>query len=156
MTVTVRNPADIATHAALTTTHGVAGSIVGTTDTQVLTNKDLTAETNALRHSKSITVEDPANGDRIPMFMNERAITVLGVSFCSEGGTSVVISVEYNTSIASGTVIHADTCATATPEWDVSPSGDSTVPTDQIICLEIGVVTGSVDQIHVTVEYDED
>ena len=34
-----------ATHAALTTTHGVAGTIVGTTDTQTLTNKTLTSPT---------------------------------------------------------------------------------------------------------------
>jgi hypothetical protein len=33
----------IATHAALTATHGVSGAIVGTTDTQTLSNKTLTA-----------------------------------------------------------------------------------------------------------------
>ena len=36
---------DFATHVADTSTHGVAGAIVGTTDTQVLTNKTLTAPT---------------------------------------------------------------------------------------------------------------
>lgn len=35
--------ADVATHAALTATHGVAGAIVGTTDSQTLTNKTLTS-----------------------------------------------------------------------------------------------------------------
>jgi hypothetical protein len=34
---------DLASHAALTNTHGVSGAIVGTTNTQTLTNKTLTA-----------------------------------------------------------------------------------------------------------------
>lgn len=36
----------VSTHAALTTTHGVVGAIVGTTDTQLLSHKDLTDATN--------------------------------------------------------------------------------------------------------------
>lgn len=36
---------DVANHAALTTTHGVSGNIVGTSDTQTLTNKTLTSPT---------------------------------------------------------------------------------------------------------------
>lgn len=36
---------DIATHAALTASHGVSGNIVGTTSTQTLTNKTLTSPT---------------------------------------------------------------------------------------------------------------
>jgi hypothetical protein len=126
------------------------------TATETLTNKDLTSETNKLRHSKAITVETPANGDRIAMFMNERAITVLGVSFASVGGTSVLFNIEFAASIASGTVVHTDTCATSTPEWDVTPSGDATIPTDQITLLEITTVTGGVTQLTVTIYYTED
>ena len=140
----------------LTTAHGATGAVMGTTNVQVVTGKDLTAETNKLRHSKSITVETPEDGDRIAMFMNERAITVLGVSFASAGGTSVLFNLEFATTIASGTVIHTDTCATSTPEWDVTPSGDATIPTDQIIALEITTVTATVDQMQVTLYYTED
>ncbi|MFC1667253.1 hypothetical protein ACFL0P_05270, partial [Candidatus Omnitrophota bacterium] len=39
---------DIATHAALTVTHGVAGDIVGTSDVQTLTNKTINAVSNGL------------------------------------------------------------------------------------------------------------
>lgn len=139
-----------------TTAHGATGAVMGTTNTQTVTNKDLTDETNKLRHSKSVTIEDPADGDRIAMFMNERAITVLGVSFASAGGTSVLFNVEYGTTIASGTVVHTDTCATSTPEWDVTPSGDSTIPTDQIVMIEITTVTLAVTDFQVTIYYDED
>jgi len=38
----------IATHAALTATHGVAGAIVGTTDSQTLTNKTIVAGSNSI------------------------------------------------------------------------------------------------------------
>lgn len=148
--------AQIDTHISGTTEHGATGAVMGTTNTQTVTNKDLTSETNKLRHARGISIEDPASGDRIPIYMNERAITVLGVSFASEGGTSVVISVEQATTIASGTVIHSDTCNTSTPEWDVTPSGTAAVPTDRIICLEIGTVTGTVNVLHVTIYYDED
>ena len=106
--------------------------------------------------SKSVTIEDPVSGDRIPLHMNERAITVTGVSFASTGGTSVVVSLEFATTIASGTVIHSDTCATSTPEWNVSPSGTAAVTTNRIIMLEIGTVTGAVDAVTLTFYYDED
>ena len=45
--VDLATAAELATHAALTATHGVSGAIVGTTDTQTLTNKTLTTPTIA-------------------------------------------------------------------------------------------------------------
>lgn len=105
--------------------------------------------------SKSITVEDPADGDRLAMWLNESAITVLGVSMASLAGTSVLYNLEYATTIASGTVIHTDTVASSTPEWDVTPSGTAAVPTDQIILLEITTVTSTVSDLVVTIHYRE-
>jgi hypothetical protein len=105
--------------------------------------------------SKSITIEDPADGDRLALWMNESALTVLGVSFASLAGTSVLFNLEYAATIASGTVIHADTCASSTPEWDVTPSGTADVPTNQIILVEITTVTASVTDFVVTVHYRE-
>jgi len=107
--------------------------------------------------SKSITIETPADGDLITMWLNEAAITVLGVSLAAIGGTSAVIDVLYNTSIAvaGSTVIHNDTVASATPEWDVTPSGTAAVPTDRIIMVDVGTLVGSPTQLVVTVHYRE-
>ncbi len=47
-TVTSQISTDIGTHAALTLTHGATGAIVGTTNTQTLTNKTINAVSNGL------------------------------------------------------------------------------------------------------------
>jgi len=47
-TISSEIDSDISTHAALTTTHGVSGAIVGTTDSQELTNKTITTVANGL------------------------------------------------------------------------------------------------------------
>lgn len=105
--------------------------------------------------SKSITIEDPVSSEIIPMWLNEAAITVLGVSFDCTGGTSVGFSLEQQTSIASGTVIHADTASADSAEWDVTPSGTAAVPTNRVILLELGTVTGGVTELIITVHYRE-
>lgn len=44
--------ADVATHAALTSTHGATGAVVGTTNTQTLTNKTIDGDDNTLQDIK--------------------------------------------------------------------------------------------------------
>ncbi len=106
--------------------------------------------------SKSITIPDPVDGDQIPMFQNDAAITILGVSFASIGGTSIPFNLEYAATISpTGTVIHSDVCSTSTPEWGVSPTGTVNVPIDQIIQLDIGLPVGTPTFFTVTFTFRE-
>lgn len=137
-------------------TDSLAGLAKGTAFQHLRMNAGATApEWTVDTKSKSILVKTPADGERHALWMNEAAITVLGVSFASLAGTSVLFNLEYAATIASGTVIHTDTCASSTPEWDVSPSGTAAVPTDQIVMAEITTVTGAVTDLLVTVHYRE-
>ena len=50
----------VSTHAALTTTHGVTGSLVGTSDTQTLTNKTIDASSNTLSNIGNASLTNSA------------------------------------------------------------------------------------------------
>ena len=82
-----RNTA-IGTHAALTATHGVSGAIVGTSDTQTLTNKTLTATTNVVEEittTASSATPAPTGGSLRNLF----TVTALeeGATFAAPSGT---------------------------------------------------------------------
>lgn len=53
---------DLTTHEADTTTHGATGAVVGTTNTQTLTNKTFTAPTTNGGTSNGETINDPVIG----------------------------------------------------------------------------------------------
>lgn len=60
---------DVATHAALTETHGATGAIVGTTNTQALTNKTLSGNTNTLSiQDNKFTLFDNADATKQVQF----------------------------------------------------------------------------------------
>ncbi|MEE9534577.1 MAG: hypothetical protein V3W06_09160 [Acidimicrobiia bacterium] len=106
--------------------------------------------------SKSITIEDPVDGDIFAMWITNKAITVTELQGICEGGTSVVIDLEFATTvITGGTQIETITPTTAITS-DTAPSGDATVPADQVILVDIGTVTGSVNSVTLTVNYTED
>ena len=106
--------------------------------------------------SKAFTIENPAAVDQKYLWQNEAAVEILGVSHASAGGTDIDYAIEYNTSIASGgTTIHSDNCATASPEYDVTPSGTTSVPTNQIIQINVGTPNGAVADLGITIHYRE-
>jgi hypothetical protein len=132
---------------------------IGNAFEHLRTNSGATApEWSVDTKSKAFTIETPVENNQKYLWQNEAAVEILGVSHASAGSTSVVFTISYNTSIASGgTTIHTDTCETATPLWDVAPSGTTSVPTNQIIQIGIGTVTdvGDVTDLGITIHYRE-
>ena len=93
----------VSTHAALTTTHGVTGSLVGTSDTQTLTNKTLSSTYN------TITVTSSNVSDFVEAAQDAIGNNVgTGLSY---NDTTGAISVTANTYDAYGAASAAQTAA---------------------------------------------
>lgn len=65
----------VATHAALTAAHGATGAVVGTTNTQTLTNKTLTTPTINGSGSSSLATLQPTSGVYTQLSLNNAAGT---------------------------------------------------------------------------------
>lgn len=78
----------IATHAALTATHGVTGAVVGTTNSQTLTNKTLTAPVISSIVNGAATLTMPSTTGTLALTSQLTAGTVTAVSVATANGVS--------------------------------------------------------------------
>lgn len=102
--------ADVATHAALTATHGVSGAIVGTTDTQTLSSKTLTAPiinaatlTGNLNFAAVPATDHTANGITISAFNLGATITIMDLVYL--GSSSKWLLADADAASTAGTVL---------------------------------------------------
>lgn len=104
-------------------------------------------------HSKSISVLSPQDGDDIVLFYTRYAITVQEVATVlrGSGGPSVLFSIRHSTdrSAVGTTVVNAGT-ASSTTIGNTPTLNDTTIPAYSWVWMEIGTLTGAVDEFHLT------
>lgn len=137
------------------------GTIVGTSDTQTLTNKDLTSQNNTFHKEKSITIEDPSDSEDISMFFTNKAITVTEMRAVLVGSStpSVTWTIRHGTdrSATGAEVVTSGTTTTSVSTGsDVTSFNDATIVADSHVWLETTAQSGTVDELHITIFYTED
>lgn len=111
--------------------------------------------------TRPITVEDPTASENVAMFYTTVAITVTQITAVIIGSTSVTFNVSHGTSRAAVTndVMSADDVADSTTTGNITTSfggGDPTIPASSFVALTTSALSGTPDELHVTVEYTED
>ena len=149
-----------------TTTNYATDQHVASGSAETLANKDLTAQTNKRRISRSITIEDPTTADDIGWFRHESAYTIteMVITIVGSATPSVTVDLHHSTdrSAAGAAVITTPTASTAagnsaeTTGHVISSFNDATVPLDSIMWVEIDAKSGTVDEVNITIYATED
>lgn len=128
---------------------------------EALTNKTISGDTNKLRYSKTIVIEDPTNAEDLSFFFANRAITITEMRAVLIGSAtpSVTWTIRHGTdrSAAGAEVVTSGTTTTSTTTGsDVTSFNDATIVADSFVWLETTAKSGTVDELQVTVYYTED
>ncbi len=143
-------------------TVAIDSTVATLTGSQALTNKDLTDSSNKLRHVRSISIESPTDSEDITLFHTSVAITITRCVAVLRGSSTP--SVSYNIkhavndrSAAGNSLWSSDEVITSTTSEDAGTTfNDDTVAADSFVWLETSAQSGTVDELHVTLEYTED
>ena len=145
----------VADHVAATAAHGISGAVVGTTDTQTLTNKtfDITAAGNVVTQEfvQPVTWLTPGDADDPIVFSEGVVRTLAGMKcICLGGGTIAVDLQECNSNATSCVTTGATFTCSSTMTAD-STLTDTSIASNAVVRLFVGAPSGTVDQIHCTV-----
>ncbi len=110
---------------------------------------------------KAITVEDPTNAEDITIWRTDVAITVTQIAAVLVGALtpSVTYTIRFGTDrSATGTeVVTAGSTVTSVSTGDIVTSfNDATIPADNYIWIETTAKSGTVTELHVTINFTVD
>jgi hypothetical protein len=137
----------------------VSISAVAAADTSITAGRSLTWSTNDLvadaelyTQSKSMTIETPTDADNFFFFVAPQALTITKVTGIVEAATSAVITLQECD--AAGDNAATIEAVTADVDGTISTDIDNgAIDAGDVIRVDIGTVTGTVGQAHVTVVY---
>lgn len=132
-----------------------------TIDTTSLTFTDKTGGVPAtIRREKSITIEDPTASEDINLLFTNRAVTITEMRAVVRGSSpSVTWTIRHGTdrSATGAEVVTGGTATTSQSTGsDVTSFNDETVVADSFVWVETTAQTGTVEEIAITIFYDED
>jgi hypothetical protein len=112
------------------------------------------------RREKSITIESPTSSEDISAFFTNRAITISEIRAVVRGSSpSVTWTVRHGTdrsAAGSEAVTGGTTTTSQTTGSDVASFNDATIVADSFVWIETTAQSGTVDELHITIFYDED
>jgi hypothetical protein len=120
-----------------------------------IATNDIAADAELYTQSKAMTIETPTDADNFFFFVAPQALTITKVTGIVEAATSAVITLQECD--AAGDNAATIEAVTADVDGTISTSIDNgAIDAGDVIRVDIGTVTGTVGQAHVTVVFTLD
>lgn len=116
-----------------------------------------TGSGGASLRTKSISIEAPTDTDDITIFWTPIALTMDSVRAVKRAGTNVSWEIKFDSSRNStGTKMVGHTTTAEAAGSDIDTFDDATVPANSYVWFEATSVSGTVEELHLTLIYTED